>query len=247
MGSGTSMGVPTLGCPCRVCHSQDPHDNRTRPSVLLSRGGHNVVIDTTPDFRQQALREKAAASGRRRLYAQPRRSHSGLRRHTPVQHAPGSAMPVYGSPETLAVLQRVFAYAFQPPAPGITIPQVELHAVDGPFELLGTAWTPVSAEHGEYACPRISRRAAGLSDRFQPAAGGVQAAAGGSGRLGARCAARHSSSHASDRAAGAGSGGRTASPSAPGSRTSRTICRTRKPTSVWRVRGFLMCSWPMTV
>ena len=56
LGSGTSMGVPSLACHCRVCTSKDPHDNRLRPSLLLSRNGQNVVIDTTPDFRQQALR-----------------------------------------------------------------------------------------------------------------------------------------------------------------------------------------------
>src|ERR1700752_1571046 len=56
MGSGTSMGVPTLGCHCAVCESTDPHDKRLRPSLLLSRNGQNVVIDTTPDFRTQALR-----------------------------------------------------------------------------------------------------------------------------------------------------------------------------------------------
>ena len=50
------MGVPTLGCHCRVCDSKDPRDNRLRPSLLLSHDGHNVVVDTTPDFRQQALR-----------------------------------------------------------------------------------------------------------------------------------------------------------------------------------------------
>src|ERR1700739_4875955 len=55
LGSGTSMGVPTLGCHCAVCESIDSHDKRTRPSVLLSYGGRNLVIDTTPDFRSQAM------------------------------------------------------------------------------------------------------------------------------------------------------------------------------------------------
>ncbi len=58
LGSGTSMGVPTLGCHCAVCDSTDPHDKRTRPSCCWQYGGRNVVIDTTPDFRFQAMREK---------------------------------------------------------------------------------------------------------------------------------------------------------------------------------------------
>ena len=57
LGSGTSMGVPTIGCDCAVCHSSDPHDRRTRPSVLIEYEGHAVLIDTTPDFREQAIRE----------------------------------------------------------------------------------------------------------------------------------------------------------------------------------------------
>src|SRR5260370_35002715 len=55
-GSGTSMGVPTIGCHCAVCTSSDPRDNRMRTSVLVSRNGQNVLIDTTPDFRTQSLR-----------------------------------------------------------------------------------------------------------------------------------------------------------------------------------------------
>ena len=56
LGTGTSTGVPTLGCDCAVCRSTDPRDARLRPSVLLSFAGRHVLIDTTPDFRTQALR-----------------------------------------------------------------------------------------------------------------------------------------------------------------------------------------------
>ncbi|HWB96689.1 MAG TPA: MBL fold metallo-hydrolase, partial [Bryobacteraceae bacterium] len=58
LGSGTSVGVPVIGCDCDVCTSPDPRDNRLRPSVLVSYDGHNVLIDTTPDFRTQALRAR---------------------------------------------------------------------------------------------------------------------------------------------------------------------------------------------
>src|SRR2546421_9068629 len=64
LGSGTSMGVPTIGCTCAVCHSADPHDRRTRPSVLIEYNDRVVLIDTTPDFREQAIR-----AGIRRLDA----------------------------------------------------------------------------------------------------------------------------------------------------------------------------------
>src|ERR1051326_3363824 len=58
LGSGTSMGVPPIGCQCRVCTSNDPHDRRTRPSIMLQYDQRCVLIDTTPDFRQQAIRER---------------------------------------------------------------------------------------------------------------------------------------------------------------------------------------------
>ena len=56
LGSGTSVGVPSIGCHCSVCTSSDPRDNRMRPSVWIEYQGTSVVIDTTPDFRTQALR-----------------------------------------------------------------------------------------------------------------------------------------------------------------------------------------------
>ena len=143
------MGVPTLGCPCRVCHSQDPRDNRTRPSAMFSRGGHNVVIDTTPDFRQQALREKLERLDAV-VYTHSHADHIlGFDDIRPFNMRQQSALPIYASQDTLAVLRRVFAYAFNEPPPWITIPQVTLHAVNGPFELLGIPWTPVPAEHGD--------------------------------------------------------------------------------------------------
>ena len=161
MGSGTSMGVPTLGCPCRVCHSQDPRDNRTRPSVMLSRGGRNVVIDTTPDFRQQALREKLERLDAV-VYTHSHADHIlGFDDIRPFNMRQQSALPIYASQDTLAALRRTFAYAFNEPPPGITIPQVTLHAVNGPFELLGTRWTPVLAEHGDM--PVFGFRVGGLA------------------------------------------------------------------------------------
>src|SRR5437660_9523832 len=57
LGSGTSMGVPTIGCRCAVCTSTDPHDRRTRPSVLIDFDGRRVLVDSGPDFREQAIRE----------------------------------------------------------------------------------------------------------------------------------------------------------------------------------------------
>jgi phosphoribosyl 1,2-cyclic phosphate phosphodiesterase len=149
LGSGTSMGVPTLGCPCLVCHSEDPRDNRTRPSVLVSRSGHNVVIDTTPDFRQQALRQNLKTLDAI-VYTHFHADHIlGFDDIRPFNMRQNSAMPVYAAQDTLAVLRRVFSYAFREPPPGITVPRVIPLEVTGPFTLLGTTWTPVAAEHGE--------------------------------------------------------------------------------------------------
>jgi phosphoribosyl 1,2-cyclic phosphate phosphodiesterase len=151
LGSGTSMGVPTLGCHCGVCESADPLDKRTRPSVLLSYDGHNVVIDTTPDFRSQAMRHRLDRLDAI-LYTHAHADHIlGLDDIRPYNLKQKSAVPIYGSAETLHILQRTFAYIFEDALPGSTIPGVELHTIDRPFHLFGAEFCPIPALHGPTA------------------------------------------------------------------------------------------------
>ena len=149
LGSGTSMGVPTLGCHCAVCDSADPKDNRLRPSVLLSRGEQNAVIDTTPDFRTQALRarlDRLDAVVLTHGHADHILGFDDLRPYNIRQHA---AMPVYGNEETFRFIRRAFAYVFDNKPTLSSIPSVSLHEVKGPFELLGIPFIPVPLLHGE--------------------------------------------------------------------------------------------------
>jgi len=148
LGSGTSMGVPTLGCHCAVCESTDPHDQRTRPSVLLSFEGRNVVIDTTPDFRYQAIRahiDRLDAV----LYTHGHADHvMGLDDIRPYNLKQKTVVPIYAAGDTLATLRRQFSYIFEEAQPGATVPLIDLREINGPFDLFGMSIVPIPAMHG---------------------------------------------------------------------------------------------------
>jgi riboflavin kinase/FMN adenylyltransferase len=149
LGSGTSMGVPSLGCHCPVCSSRDPHDNRLRPSLLLSRTGRNVVIDTTPDFRQQGLRagiDRLDAVLLTHGHADHIMGFDDIRPYNLRQQA---ALPIYSNEETFDILRRAFAYVFDGKPKLSSIPSVTLLEAKAPFELLGITFTPIPLLHGD--------------------------------------------------------------------------------------------------
>jgi phosphoribosyl 1,2-cyclic phosphate phosphodiesterase len=150
LGSGTSMGVPTIGCDCAVCRSSDPHDRRTRPSVMIAYNGHHVLIDTTPDFREQALREKITSVDAV-LYTHTHADHIlGIDDLRPLSfaHKPGR-MPLYADPTAVEFLRSMFRYIFDADYKFGGLPQVEMKSIEGPVELFGARFEPVTIIHGE--------------------------------------------------------------------------------------------------
>ncbi len=150
LGSGTSVGVPTIGCNCAVCHSPNPCDRRTRPSVLIAYNGRNVLIDTTPDFREQALREQITQLDAV-LYTHTHADHIlGIDDLRPLtyKHRPGK-LPLYATPQASDFLRNMFGYIFNPVYKFGGLPQVELHPIEGPVELFGTTFEPLTVIHGE--------------------------------------------------------------------------------------------------
>ncbi len=150
LGTGTSHGVPMIGCRCPVCHSTDPRDRRLRPSIYLDvAGGPALLVDTATDLRQQALTHGIV------------RVDAILFTHSHADHVMGldevrrfnvlmqDAMPVFADGPTAAELRRVFAYAFTPARKGGGVPQLALTEISGPFNAGGLAVLPVPVMHGD--------------------------------------------------------------------------------------------------
>jgi phosphoribosyl 1,2-cyclic phosphate phosphodiesterase len=148
LGSGTSQGVPMIGCTCAVCRSTDPRDKRMRSSIYLSAPGMNILVDTTPDMRAQALREgldHLDAVLFTHAHADHIMGFDDLRRFCEIQ---GGPLPIYASLETMEKIRAIFFYAF---APKQTVPgyvHVIPHVIDGKFELGGIEITPLPVPHG---------------------------------------------------------------------------------------------------
>jgi phosphoribosyl 1,2-cyclic phosphate phosphodiesterase len=150
LGSGTSMGVPTIGCDCAVCHSIDPYDHRTRPSVLVEYGGKTVLIDSTPDFREQAIREHIRKLDAV-IYTHSHADHIlGLDDLRPLsfRHKPNK-LPLYARPEVADFIRSTFRYIFDGDYKFGGLAQVELKLIDGPIELFGARFEPVAVIHGD--------------------------------------------------------------------------------------------------
>ncbi len=148
LGTGTSSGVPVPTCECRVCRSSDPRDRRLRPSVLLAWDDASVLLDTSTDLREQALRYGIGRVDAV-LYTHAHADHvlglDDLRIYNWRQRGP---IPLYGSASTLEALSRTFWYVFDEEPGESTRPIVDRRPIDGPFTLHARQVVPIPLMHG---------------------------------------------------------------------------------------------------
>jgi phosphoribosyl 1,2-cyclic phosphate phosphodiesterase len=149
LGTGTSHGVPMIGCECGTCRSTDPRDQRTRPSILVRLpGGGSLLVDAGPDLRAQALRHGVTRVDAI-LFTHGHADHilglDDVRRFNSLM---GRAMPLLGDALTLDEIRRMFGYVFDPATPkGGGLPQLALFAVGGPFCIAGQEVVPIPLWH----------------------------------------------------------------------------------------------------
>lgn len=153
LGSGTSVGVPTIGCTCKVCRSDDPRNRRLRPSVCLRWDDTTVVIDTGPDFRQQALAHRLQKVDAV-LFTHAHADHVlGLDDLRPFNFVKRGPIPVYASEQTLEVIRRIFSYIFHDGPSESSRPKIETHTFPGePIVINGLEFVPIPVKHGSGEC-----------------------------------------------------------------------------------------------
>jgi len=149
LGTGTSHGVPMIGCECATCRSTDPHDNRLRPSIFLETSNARVLVDAGPDLREQALRHRIARVDAI-VFTHGHADHilgmDDVRRFNALMDG---SMPCYGDAATLEDIRRMFSYVFDPATPkGGGLPQLDLRVIDGPFSVGDIHLQPVPIWHG---------------------------------------------------------------------------------------------------
>jgi phosphoribosyl 1,2-cyclic phosphate phosphodiesterase len=153
LGTGTSFGVPQIGCECAVCRSADPRDKRARSAALVETGGATILVDTPPELRLQLLAARVARVDAV-LYTHEHADHTmgidDLRIFSVRQRGP---LPVYGPPETLERLRTSFRYIFDDamrPYEGTSKPTLDLHAIEPgrPLNVAGVELLPLAFRHG---------------------------------------------------------------------------------------------------
>jgi phosphoribosyl 1,2-cyclic phosphate phosphodiesterase len=148
LGSGTSTGVPMVGCGCAVCSSNDPRDVRTRASLLIRHGGKNILVDTATDLRHQALREKVRHIDAV-LFTHPHADHvNGIDDLRGFHFLHKRVVPCFASAATFATLMNGFSYIFREHEGSSYTPLLKAHNISAPFELFGLTVIPVPLTHG---------------------------------------------------------------------------------------------------
>ena len=149
MGTGSSVGVPMIGCGCPVCLSPDLRNKRTRSSILVTWQGKNILVDTSPDLRFQSLRNKLSRIDAV-IYTHPHADHVlGLDELRTFNFIMKEEIPIYAPPGALEKIKAMFSYAFsEVNREGMTRPQLVPREMPGPLEVFGLPVIPFQVEHG---------------------------------------------------------------------------------------------------